>query len=63
MTTEAPLLIDPQIPFVFLPKANFNEYKKEIQYAHPDISCDDDDCYFKNPCNQVPELGLNLVID
>lgn len=45
-------LIDPQIPFIYLPSNIYNDFKKAAQRAHPNIQCtrgtgDDSHCFMK----------------
>lgn len=57
-------IINPGYPFIGVPKAHFETFKKDVIEAYPDeaISCDHVDwCYFMTPCDKLKKVMPDLT--
>lgn len=50
-------IIDPQLPFIYIPESDFNTLRDHMLRTYPDILCPSGDtyCLWEKTCDQVAE--------
>ena len=49
------ILIEPQMPYMYLPKAEFKHFAENLKNVYEDIKCKATFCYFEKSCENVNE--------